>query len=147
MIKKLLFILLLVLLMQSISFAQDILYDDLNSCFRYDIDSSLIHPIIDSGFVMHYTSEEGWENIMNMDMLLIIEPADTYSTIVKRLIQDFSMQGGNILVETCLGDVSPELNNLLSDTGWETTMRCYLPDTLNLLGGENFYFCKLNSIG
>lgn len=85
-------------------------------------------PYVDSleshGIEIHYISELGWSNISNMDLLWIPDIRGYYSVGIKSIITEFSRNGGKILIwhHESSDIMNLYLNELLNDSGWETTM-------------------------
>ena len=130
-------------MMQGISSGQDILYDDIIDSHSREEWSNLIDTLTAYGANFHFVAEEGWTNLMNMNALWIESPSDTYSTSLKHLIQNYVRSGGKIILGDALAGNSADLNNLLADTGWQTTMEIdtdYHPiDIIETI----FYFFKI----
>jgi len=102
--------------------AQEVLFDDVNNHHPGRTEWSYLLDTLSSYATVHYVADEGWSNIMDMDMVWIFSPHYSYDTATKLLMQDYVRGGGVIFI----GDLSQTgysaLNNLLLDTGWETTM-------------------------
>ena len=120
-------------------FAQNILYDDesdYHSIGGVNYWENQIDTLETYGITVHYTSIEGWSNIMNMDMVWIQSPADGdyYSVNEKMILQDYVRNGGRILIGTARDVIvcNDELNDFLEDIGWNTTMMLFSePDYYN----------------
>jgi hypothetical protein len=112
-----------------------ILFDDLSDihdpeeAWSYQFDTLATY-----GVEIHYTSNENWSNIMDMEMVWIQSPHpdSIYSDEEVSLFQAYVRNGGKILIGIAK-DYGPGLmepyNRLLGDTGWQTTMGLFnLPD-------------------
>jgi len=133
--RKILVFLLFSVLIVSPILAQDVLFDDANNCHHRGIWIYLLDTLSAHGANLHYVADEGWTNLMDMDMVWLECPTAYYSPTVKAQLQNFSRNGGKIV----MGDVnSPEiLNDLLTDPGWQTTMEILDASTSEMI--SHFY--------
>ncbi len=121
--KKYILIVILVNLLFFNAFAhsQKLLWDDTNSCnldwcWSYFLDTLVAH-----GAETHFVSDEGWDNLMNMDMLWISCGPHLYDYETKSLIIEFAKKG-NVVYWTPSDMFFPSANDLLSDPRWHTTL-------------------------
>ncbi len=105
--------------------AQDILIDDVNTVWDWDWDT-YTDTLTSNGAAIHYVSFEGWTDIMNMDMLWIPKLLNDayYDSPTKSILQCFVRDGGRIVIWHSDQWTLPT-NDLLTDTGWETTMEIF----------------------
>jgi len=118
------------------SFAQDVLFDDANNCHSRGIWVYLLDTLSAHGANIHYVADEGWANLDSMDMVWIECPTANYSPVIKAQLQNFSRNGGKIV----MGDVwqtMNALNDLLTDPGWQTTMSIL---SANTSGNVNSFY-------
>lgn len=125
-----------ILLLPVLMFAQDVLWDNENSAdydwlWSHFMDTlrshgAMVHYTRDTGGTVYYTSDsgvgEGWENLMDMDMLCVITPCYTYDPETKSRIIEFAHNGGKIVIWTLSDGYPPWTNDLITDSGWQTTM-------------------------
>ncbi len=127
------------LLIPGISHSQHLLFDDDNNCHPRELWSHLIDTLETHGAVIHYVADEGWINLMNMDMVWIHCPENTYSSSIMISLQHFARCGGKIFLGDALSGNIDTLNEFLGDDGWQTTMQ--IMDTSTVLDEiiNNFY--------
>ena len=114
--------------------AQSVLFDDLSHVHDPESWGDQLDTLSAYGMEVHFTSDEGWSNIIDMEMLWIQSPHydSIYSDDEIRLFQEYSRNGGKILIGVAMdnepGLMQPILQ-LLNNQGWHTTLDLFnIPD-------------------
>jgi gliding motility-associated-like protein len=108
------------------AFAQDILLD--NSTYDF---YGYLDTLQTRGVSIHLLEVEGWADLDSMDAFWIVDLWDSYTTDEKQMIQRFCRNGGNIVIwhTTPSNMFVNNTNDLLTDDGWQTTLRLETADT------------------
>ena len=106
--------------------AQDILIDFVNGPSEIDSWAPLIDTLEFYGATVHYVENESWVNLLEMDGVWIVCLNTYYDDATKSALQDFSRNGGRIIVYSTDGHWWT--NDLIMDSEWRTTME--LLDTM-----------------
>ncbi|MCD6418021.1 gliding motility-associated C-terminal domain-containing protein [bacterium] len=131
-------------------FAQEVLFDNWNNCYwEMSLWQCLIDTLESHGAIVHLVSDEGWENLHNMDMVWIQCPSWLYydDSIINGVIE-FSRNGGRIVIggmergHECQVE---NFNNLLSNLGWETSIS-FVWDSSFICGGYTHIIFSLPPI-
>ncbi len=129
MVKYIVILFFLVIYGQNV-FPIDILYDDIRDEHDpYHYWQCIMDTLATYGISVHYTSVEGWGNIMNMDVVWLQSPipGDYYSPTEKAILQSYCRYGGKIFMapirNECIDTTSYVIDDLLSDYGWETSIK------------------------
>ncbi|MCD6594522.1 gliding motility-associated C-terminal domain-containing protein [bacterium] len=104
-------------------YSQEILFDDIIPPHSGDEWSYLLDTLSVHGATIHFVSDEGWDNLMNMDMVWIESSLDTFPTNIKTSLIDFCRQGGNIIIGDLIICPTSSLNNFLCSSDWQTGMQ------------------------
>jgi len=105
-------------------YAQDILLDDVNYIHPMEDYEYLFDTLSAHGLNIHFVSEEGWGNLINMDAIWIGDAREYYNYETKTDIQNYSRNGGKIFVGKPNGEMM-YINDFLMDFGWRTTLSIY----------------------
>jgi len=118
----------LLFLQLALAFSQNVLFDDVNNCHPRERWSTLLETLSSNGATVHYVSEEGWSNLMSMNMLWIECPYENYSEERKLEIISFCRNSGKIVIGQAAESVEP-INDLLLDSNWRSTMEIHFSQT------------------